>query len=213
MSVTAARTLVEQLSERGVTFLVAHDFDKAGLSILETLRSDTRRYQFETEPDVVDIGLRLADVAGMELQSEPVDYGKDTDPRENLQANGASDEEIDYLVQGRKYGTHGAWCGARVELNAMPADQFVSWLEFKLAEHGVEKVVPDTDVLAAAYRRAARLADVQDAIEEVLESDGKDVEIPDDLVALVVEKIVGTADAWDDAVWAIVNARRAHHED
>ena len=60
MSVTAARMLVEQLSERGVTFLVAHDFDKAGLSILETLRSDTRRYQFETEPNVVDIGLRLS---------------------------------------------------------------------------------------------------------------------------------------------------------
>ena len=57
MSVTAARQLVEQLSERGVTILVLHDFDKSGFSILHTLQSDTRRYQFKVKPNVVDIGL------------------------------------------------------------------------------------------------------------------------------------------------------------
>jgi hypothetical protein len=207
MSVTAARTLVEQLSDRGVTFLVAHDFDKAGLSILETLRSDTRRYQFASQPNVVDIGLRLADVEAMELQSEPVDYGRNTDPRDNLHRNGASAAEIAYLVRGWQYGR---WQGQRVELNALPADLFVSWLELKLAEHGVEKLVPSAEVLAAAYERASRLAAVRDAIETALAAkDGHQIDVPDNLANDIAERIAGTADAWDEALWGIVANRES----
>jgi DNA topoisomerase VI subunit B len=205
MSSTAARTLVEKLSDRAVTILVAHDFDKAGLSILETLRSDTRRYQFASEPNVVDIGLRLSDVEAMELQSEPVDYGKDTDPRDNLFANGASVEEVAYLAQGRKYGERGDWQGQRVELNALPADLFVSWLETKLTAAGVSKVVPNNDVLAAAYRRAVQLKAVQETIEATIAgTDRVAVAVPDDLAADVLKRIDGTAQAWDDALWEIM---------
>ena len=75
--------------------------------------------------------------------------------------------------------------------------------------------MPDADVLAAAYRRAVRLkADVQDAIETTLAGmDGRDVDVPDDLAATGRGEDRRHGDAWDDAVWAIVNARRAHHED
>jgi hypothetical protein len=34
------------------------------------------------------------------------------------------------------------------ELNAMASDQFIEWLERKLTEHGIKKVIPDDDVLA-----------------------------------------------------------------
>ena len=44
MNTTAARTLVEKLP--GVRFLVLHDFDKAGFSILGTLTRSTRRYHY-----------------------------------------------------------------------------------------------------------------------------------------------------------------------
>src|SRR5262249_51674116 len=74
MSVTAARRLVEKLSEHDVTILVLHDFDKSGLSILHTLRTDTRRYKFKTAPKVIDIGLRLQDARRMMLESEEVRY-------------------------------------------------------------------------------------------------------------------------------------------
>ena len=56
MSVTAARSLVEKLTEKGVTILVLRDFDKAGFSIVHTLCNDTRRYQFQNKPDVIDLG-------------------------------------------------------------------------------------------------------------------------------------------------------------
>ena len=70
--------------------------------------------------------------------------------------------------------THGSWADAgqarsentalspkkltsyvqrRVELNAMTAPVFVAFLERKLAEHGVRKVVPDESVLEQHARR------------------------------------------------------------
>jgi hypothetical protein len=51
---------------------------------------------------------------------------------------------------------HYYWIGERVELNAMTSDQLIAWLERKLAEIGVQKVIPDRDALANAYRRAVR---------------------------------------------------------
>jgi len=215
MSVTAARLLVEKLSDRGVTILVAHDFDKAGFSIMETLCTDTRRYHFASEPNVFDIGLRLDDVKAMALPSEPVTYGKSTDPRSNLYVNGATEAEIAYLVRGRKYDGWGDWHGERVELNAMMADQFVTWLEAKLVEAGVEKIVPDSEVLNTAYRRASRLAEVQQAIKRtlaVIDCVG-DLPVPDDLLATVTERITDTSQSWDDAVWDICQERRAELEE
>jgi hypothetical protein len=137
---------------------VAHDFDKSGFSIVHTLQSDTRCYQFSSRPRVVDLGLRLGDIEAMALESEQVDYTGNTDPRENLRESGATEAECRYLVR-KQIGTR--WSGERVELNAMTSDQFIAWLEQKLAAHQVHKVVPDEATLAAAYRRAWRRTQAQ----------------------------------------------------
>ena len=66
VSVTAARLLVDRMcSAHSIPLLVLHDFDVAGFTILDTLRRDTRRYQFESDFEVIDLGLRLADVRGI----------------------------------------------------------------------------------------------------------------------------------------------------
>jgi DNA topoisomerase VI subunit A len=65
VSVTAARRLVERLSEAEIPIYVLHDFDKAGFTILRTLRETTRRYQFREAPRVIDLGLRLDDIEAM----------------------------------------------------------------------------------------------------------------------------------------------------
>src|SRR5262249_48145449 len=90
MSVTACRTLVEFLSEQGVTILVLRDFDKAGFSIVHTLCSDTRRYTFRTKPNVIDLGLRLEQALSMRLESELVVYKQTVDPRIRLRQCGAT---------------------------------------------------------------------------------------------------------------------------
>ena len=119
MSVTAARMLVEELCGKlGLPLFVLHDFDKSGFSIHETLVNDTERYEFEHALDnVVEIGLRLADVERLELQSEQVaikDDQKDS-ARENLRDNGATEGEIAFLIDGLpEHGNE----PRRVELNA-----------------------------------------------------------------------------------------------
>jgi hypothetical protein len=207
-SVTAARALVEALSQQGVTILVAHDFDKSGIEILHTLRTDTRRYTFQSTPKVIDLGLRLTDVQVMTLERERVDYnGAKHSPAVNLRVCGATEEECAFLV--RREG--GQWVGDRVELNAMRSDQFITWLEGKLAEVGVEKVVPDDATLAEAYRLAVRKSKLQDAIDDALATidDEPDAPIPDDLAEQVRTRIRGTPVAWDAAIWSLM--RRAEN--
>jgi RNA polymerase subunit RPABC4/transcription elongation factor Spt4 len=68
---------------------------------------------------VIDLGLRLADVEAMSLESEEVSLGMAgrSKIRERLKRNGATQAEIDFLLGGR-----------RVELNAMPSDQFIEFV-------------------------------------------------------------------------------------
>ena len=201
MSVTAARHLVERLSERGVTTLVLHDFDKTGFEIMHTLCHNTRRYSFRSRPRVIDLGLRLIDVQTMALDSESVEYTSNINPRENLRECGATDEECDFLVQGTLW--NGKRYGQRVELNAMDSAQFVTWLEGKLKEVGVSKVVPDEETLAKAYRRIYRSAKVQAAIDRAIEeiNNGDDIQLPDGIEEAVRSNITGTARPWDEAVF------------
>jgi DNA topoisomerase VI subunit A len=73
LSVTAARRLLDELSASPYLkrVVVLHDFDVYAFSIFGTLFNDTRRYAFENEVPVVDLGLRLSDVEALELDPEP----------------------------------------------------------------------------------------------------------------------------------------------
>jgi hypothetical protein len=69
VSVTAARELVDNIcGNYDLPLFVLHDFDVAGFLILGTLQRDTRRYQFSNAFEVIDLGLRLADIAGLERE-------------------------------------------------------------------------------------------------------------------------------------------------
>jgi hypothetical protein len=212
MSVTAARELIEKLSARGVTILAIRDFDKAGFSIVHTLRTSGRRYYYRKAPRVVDLGLRLADVEEMRLESEPVDYGKQRDPRWNLRESGATEEECGFLVSDHQWGT---WIGQRVELNAMTSDQFVTWLERKLKAKGVERVIPDDATLAQAFKRSRRLAFLQHIIDEIVEAyQSDDLTIPPDLRQQIADLLAEYPEwSWDAALWAVVSGTAAQLEE
>jgi hypothetical protein len=155
MSVTASRELVDELCT-SVPLLVLHDFDKAGFSIVGTLHRDTRRYAFRNPIDVIDLGLRLGDIDG--LESENVHIPSPDAARANLRQNGATPKEIEFLLE------------RRVELNAFSSDALIEWIERKLDEHGVAKVIPDKTILADAYCRAREQAAVQERVDEALEA-------------------------------------------
>ena len=105
VSVTAARLLVDRMcSAHSIPLLVLHDFDVAGFTILDTLRRDTRRYQFESDFEVIDLGLRLADVQAMGLQSEGAASSKSSAAaiRARLRNSGATPEECDFVSISRQ---------------------------------------------------------------------------------------------------------------
>ena len=199
MSVTAARQLVERLSEEGVTTLVLHDFDKSGFTISHTLQNDTRRYRFKTAPRVIDLGLRLADVEAMNLDSEAVEYSGDVDPRIGLVERGATPAEAAYLVTGKK---DGRWTGRRVELNAMDARQFLDWLEGKLQEHGVKKFIPDdAEAIKTAWQRAWRINELNKVIVKAAADLPEAPEPPDDLAEQIRARLAEhPAMRWDAAL-------------
>ena len=162
MSVTAARMLLDRLAPKIDRLFVLHDFDISGFSIAGTLTADGRRYIYDNAVDMVDLGLRLPDVVAMDLQPEPVTIEGGLEARaETLRDHGASEEEIAFLL-----GNDGEQ-SRRVELNAMTSRQFVDFLDRKLGEAGVEKVVPDADIIEQHARRLVEQTLTEEALDKI----------------------------------------------
>ena len=91
----------------------------------------------------------------------------------------------------------------RVELNAFASDHLVNWIERKLKEHGISKVVPDEETLADAYRRMRRQAVVQERIDKALKELGKEEDgpVPEDLRTRIAEELKANPEKrWDDGL-------------
>ncbi len=203
MSSTASRILVDRLCASQVPLLVVHDLDKAGFSIAGTLQRDTRRYEFENQVNMIDLGLRLSDVEEYQLETESVHYGR-SNPIWNLRENGATEDEIKFLCDNDDWR---GFSGKRVELNAFASNQLVEWIETKLAEQGIEKVIPDDDVLSKAYRRAKCALEIQNIVEGFVEKYGADdIKVPESIRREVSLNLNGTSKSWDDVVWDIAES-------
>ncbi len=130
--------------------------------------------------------------------------GKKDALRETLKANGATPEEIEFLLSGAET------VGQRVELNAMTSRQFVNFIERKLREHHVRKVIPEPAGLADAFRMFIRSTmEAEARVKAVLdEIAAKSVPIPADLAKRVAAylKTHPTA-SWDAAVAVIAKGK------
>ena len=91
--------------------------------ILGTLQRDTRRYQFSSAIEAIDLGLRLGDIAGLEREPAAATKTSAAILRDQLAENGATDAEIAILLS------------ERVELNAMASDDLIAMIERKLKKH------------------------------------------------------------------------------
>jgi hypothetical protein len=195
VSVTAARQLIDEICGGGeVPLFVLHDFDVAGFMIMATLSRDTRRYQFSNTLEPIDLGLRLGDIGGLEREPAAATKTRDSIIREQLAENGASDAEIAFLLN------------ERVELNAMTSDGLIEMIERKLKQHGLEKVIPDDDLLERTYRAIHAGQELRQIYEEAEEEfEASEVEIPENL-RKKVSKILKANPAlrWDDAIEKIL---------
>jgi hypothetical protein len=201
MSNTAARKLLDELSQLVDHIFILHDFDISGFSICGTLRTNSRRYIFANDltDKSVDIGLRLVDVEALDLESEPTAIPVNEWPARahTLRRHSASREEIAFLQY------------RRVELNAMTSRQFVDFVEGKLLANGVQKVIPDDDVLEQQARRIfeARLTNREIAkLAERIAKEVKATPLPIELRSRIEKVFVEHPEtSWDVAVALIIS--------
>lgn len=196
--VGASCQLASKLHRTGVKVLTLHDFDKQGFILVKTLREGAR---LSPGTPVIDLGFRLEDIEG--LPDEPVYYRQREDPRHYLEWEcGCTKAEADFLVEG---GGYRGWHGRRVELNAMTSDQFIDWLEGKLRDAGVAKLIPDGETLADAFERASFLQAVNEKAREIERKlAGQKIDIPDDLDERIQAKLTESPEtSWDEAIWRI----------
>jgi hypothetical protein len=212
LSTTSARQLVDHfVGGKGVPVLCIRDFDLDGFKIAGTLREGTRRYSGSSE-GATELGLRGEDVETWGLEGEDVFYRGAggrllEDPaairgkiEPTLRGYGATADEIDLLLE------------QRVELNAFASDKLFEWIEGKLEEHGVEKIVPRSDVLTRAARGFARDAIAErhlKALEREIDAEVDKLDL-DGLRDGVVAELQDHSDQpWDGALKELVLRRLA----
>jgi hypothetical protein len=212
----AARRLVDVVcGELGLKLLILHDFDRDGFGIRQTLVESGRRYNFANEVRFVDLGLRLADVNRLGLDSETFSLGKVSPEaaRKQLLKRGASAAEIAFLIDGegvRDLRPGEAGKPHRVELNSMSSGQIVALIEDGFRAHGVAKVVPGAATLGDAFAAFTREKAARPVIERWLAKLARrPVDVPADLDAQVRAYLTEHEDEpWDAAVRLIAGVER-----
>ena len=196
VSVTAARLLIDDIcGNNDLPLFVLHDFDFDGFKIFGTLRRDTRRYQFSNTIEVIDLGLRLADIARLEREPAAATKMSDAARRAQLAENGATDAEIEILLKDR------------VELNAMTSDALIAMIERKLKAYGLNKVIPDDALLAEAYQAFHRSKELRQQFEEIESKfEASEIKVPKYLKYRVCAILKQHSDLrWDEALQIVLD--------
>src|SRR5262249_22022386 len=85
----------------------------------------------------------------------------------------------------------------------------------KLEDHGLEKVIPDDDLLTRTYRGFHRSQQLREKFEEMqskFEENASEIEFPGDLkeqVRAVFDEQAGLC--WDDAIQIVLDATQLDH--
>jgi hypothetical protein len=195
VSVTAARRLIDHIcGQHGLPLFVLHDFDVAGFLILATLQRDTRRYHFCNSFEVIDLGLRLADIAGLEREPAAASKTDKSILHSQLAENGATDAEIEIVLT------------ERVELNAMTSDGLIGMIESKLKLYGLKKVIPGDELLGETYKEFHRSHQMRKKFEQMEDAfEEHEIKVPKNLKKKVRVILDRNSDLrWDDAVQIVL---------
>jgi hypothetical protein len=126
---------------------------------------------------------------------------------------GAEDDEVDeYEDDEQRDGVTPAqqyFYGRRVELNALNSQALVEFVETKLQQAGVKKVMPDTDTLTRAFKTFVEGRELEVKFEEVRKTfAARTVVIPDDLEQQLRVKLEADPGlSWDEALYEIADAQ------
>ena len=127
--------------------------------------------------------------------------------RETLERNGATDDEIAFLLGDDDHPEF-----RRIELNALVSSRrFIDFIERKLADAGISKVIPAATELADAFRLFVRGETIERAFAATMASlEHAEIDVPADLDERVRAYLDEHPEvSWDAAVKVIMNAENA----
>lgn len=155
----AARDALDLLgdTEEEITFFCIHDADGPGTAILDGLQEATTARPGR-KVKIINLGLEPKEGIEMQLQVEAV-MRKNADKQVPV-GRYVTDEWRQWLQT------------KRIELNAMTTPRFLVWLDQKMAEHEIGKLVPPEAVLSAQLHGDARRLSREATQARILQEQG-----------------------------------------
>jgi hypothetical protein len=174
----AARDLIDKIADttEPVKVFSVHDGDWAGTLIQHTLQNATLA-RAARKIEIIDLGLQPWEGNALSLSVEkvPTNYNKNGELR-RYPVGAYVRARADQAPNGE---TWEEWLQhSRVELNALTSAQLIDWLDRKMAEHSVGKLIPPDDILQDEFHERVRER-AEDAVRTALSSR------LDDLVAAI----------------------------
>jgi hypothetical protein len=163
----AGRDLIDKIVDTGepVRVFSVHDADAAGTLIHHTLQNATRA-RGARKIQIIDFGLQPWEGVALGLQVEEVEIEYTKDGKQRKRPVG---EYVQHHTEPAPTGeTWDQWLQhSRVELNAMKPLEMRAWLDGKMAEHDVSKLIPPDDILTDQFMERVR-EPVEDAVETAI---------------------------------------------
>ena len=210
----AVRDLIDRLVEHDepVQVFCVHDADAAGTMIMQTLQEETAA-RGARQIEIINLGLEPWEAEEMGLEAEEFEESNKRRP------------VADYVL-AREDGEHwGEWLQSnRYELNAMTTAQILDWLDAKMEEHGVGKVVPPQEVITEEARKQLEAKLRARITERVLREADLDAQLAKAMTEITVPKKLLTpkaveawledskVDGWRDCVEEAVQRALADRE-
>ncbi|OBZ15946.1 hypothetical protein A8L34_27910 [Bacillus sp. FJAT-27264] len=162
----AVKDLFDLLGETDeeIQFFCVHDADAAGTKIFETLQEATAARPGR-KVRVINLGLEPEEAIDMGLQIESF----------NSERHRPVADYVSYYWQD--------WLQSnRAELNAMTTPEFIEWLEGKMEEYGVGKVIPTEDVLSRTFDESAERLIRSQVMDTILEQSNYEMRVKVELM-------------------------------
>src|SRR5262249_43601933 len=95
----------------------------------------------------------------------------------------------------------------------MTSDNLIEMVERKLKDYGIEKVIPDNDLLAETYQAFHRSQQLREKFEEIKdEFEETEIDVPENLSEQVRAVLNEHNDLrWDDAVQIVLDETQQDH--
>jgi len=138
----AVRRAAIQAERQEIPMLYVHDYDIAGLEMLDTVKEESRRVKGMFVKAMTDLALNRKQIDALGLRWESVEQSRNRIAKlRRLVKKGAVPPEEQDMLKGH-----------RVELDALTPEQFLKLLEDTLRELDMGKTIPTEEQIEDAFR-------------------------------------------------------------